>query len=131
MRMKLYHYLIKAVQEYVEDACPRKMSDEELFTTLLYVKKLQKYLTDSIDLHIADYLISVIEAEAENRGGLLFFNVSADGMANFSNQEVENHFRQISRKERKLFVTSALNAAEKRGIKFENGARGRVRRLLL
>jgi len=131
MRMKLYHYLIKAVQEYVEDACPRKMSDEELFTTLLYVKKLQKYLTDGIDLHVADYLISVIEAEAENRGGLLFFNVSADGMANFSNQEVENHFRQISRKERKLFVTSALNAAEKRGIKFENGARGRVRRLLL
>lgn len=131
MRMKLYHYLIKAAQEYVEDACPRKMSDENLFATLLYVKKLQKYLTDSIDLHVADYLISVIEAEGERRGGLLFFNVSADGVAIFPNRELENLFRQVGRKERKLAVTNALNAAEKRGLKFEKGARGLARRILL
>ncbi|MBQ8481981.1 MAG: hypothetical protein IJ532_05555 [Alphaproteobacteria bacterium] len=129
--MKLYHYLIKAVQEYVEDSCPEKMSDAELFETLLYVKSLCCCLTNNFDLHVADYLLSKVKTEGEKRGGLVFFDVTSAGQAEFKTKEMKKFFRQLSINERRKAITEALNAAEKRGIKFEKGARGRVRRFLL
>lgn len=55
--MRLYHYLIKAVQEYMEDACPEKMSANELSETRQCVEHIKRHLTDRTDLHVAEYLI--------------------------------------------------------------------------
>lgn len=61
--MRLYHYLIKAAQEYVEDTCPEKMSVEELNEARRCVEHIKKRLTDKNDLHVADYLISKLDKQ--------------------------------------------------------------------
>ena len=66
MLMRLYHYLIKAVQEYVEDTCPKKMSVEELSETRQCVEHIKKHLTDGIDQQVADYLISKLDKQLNN-----------------------------------------------------------------
>ena len=59
--MRLYHYLIKAVQEYMEDACPEKMSVEELSETRQCAEYIKKHLADKTDLHVAEYLITKLD----------------------------------------------------------------------
>ena len=61
--MKLYHYLIKAVQEYVEDTCPKKMSVEELTDVRTCVEHIKKKLTDKTDLHVAGYLLKKLDVQ--------------------------------------------------------------------
>ena len=129
--MKLYYYLIKAVQEYIENACPEKMGDEEVFETLYYVKKLRSCLTDEIGLHVADYIINRMLKEGSRRGGLVFFNLTTVGDVDFASSGTREMFEAIPRNARKKLITGALDTAEKRGVKFEKGARGKIRKYLL
>lgn len=129
--MKLYHYLIKAVKEYVEDTCPKKMSDEELFEALLYVDRLRSCLVNESDLHVADYLISLIKTEGEKRGGLVFCKITPEGHVSFNCEELRRLFNQLEIKAKRKAVTNVLDSIEKRENKLEKGARGRARLFLM
>ena len=129
--MRLYHYLIKAVQEYFEDACPKKMSDEEILETLYYVKNLRINLVDAIDLHVADYLISQLLQEGRSRGGLVFCNLTSSGDVNFASNGMRELFGTIPLKSREKLIMGALNTAEKRGTKLTKSARNKARRYLM
>ena len=114
--MRLYHYLIKAVQEYLDDACPKKMSDEEIMETLYYVKNLRNCMTDEIDLHVADYLMSSLLKEGRSRGGLVFCNFPPSGEVNFNSNSLLEIFEAIPRKGRMKLIEGAFKTAKKRGI---------------
>lgn len=129
--MRLYNYLIKAAQEYVEDACPKKMSDEEILETLYYVKNLRINLVEESDLHVADYLISLLLKEGSRRGGLVFCNLTSSGDVSFASNGMQELFGAIPLKGRARLVTGALNTAEKRGIKFKRGALNKARKYLM
>lgn len=129
--MRLYNYLIKAVQEYVEDACPKKMSDEEILETLYCVKNLHINLVEERDLHVADYLISLLLKEGKSRGGLVFCNLTSSGDVNFASSGMQEFFGAIPLKGRERLIAGALNTAEKRGVKFKRGARNKARKYLM
>lgn len=114
--MSLYHYLIKAVQEYVDDTCPKKMSDEEVMETLYYVKNLSSCLENEVDLHIANYLISMLLREGRSRGGLVFCNFTPSGEINFNSNSLLEIFEAIPRKSRMKIIEGAFKTAKKRGI---------------
>lgn len=129
--MRLYNYLIKAAQEYVEDACPKKMSDEEILETLYYVKNLRINLVEESDLHVADYLISLLLKEGKSRGGLVFCNLTSSGDVSFASSGMQEFFGAIPLKGRERLIAGALNTAEKRGVKFKRGSRNKARRYLM
>ena len=127
----LYHYLIKAVREYIEDACPKKMSDEKILEVVCYVKKLAVFLTDERDLHVADYIVSSLLKEGKARGGLVFFNLTSAGEADFASLGMQEMFAEIPREAKKKLITGALDTAEKRGVVFKKGASNKIRKYLL
>ena len=127
----LNHYLVKAVQEFVADTCPKKMSDEEILVTLYHVKNLRGNLVEESDLRIADYLISLLLKEGRSRGGLVFCNLTSSGDVNFASNGMMEFFGSIPPKGRKSLIVGALNTAERRGVKFKRGARNKARRYLM
>lgn len=129
--MRLYHYLLKAVQDYIEDANSEKMDDEEIFETILYISKLRVSLTDEKDQNLADFLLINLIREGQRRGGLIFCNMTSDGCVFFNGPIAGDFFENLPAKTRKKLIEGALTVAQNRGIQFQKGARSKIRNSLL
>lgn len=129
--MRLYHYLIKAVQEFVEDACPQKMSDAELMEALVCTGKLRKLLTDELDLNVAEYIISKLGAERKRRGAPDLCKMVADNPDGFVGGELREVLKHFDPDNKKKVLEALLSFSAHKGAKIGKNQQKMMRKNLL
>lgn len=129
--MRLYHYLIKAVQEYMEDACPEKMSDAELMEALVCAGRLRKLMTNQADLEVAEYIISKLGAERKRRGAPDLCKIATENPECFTSIEMRELFKRFSPDSREAIFDALLAFSTHKGAKIGKKQQGMIRKILL
>lgn len=127
----LYHYLIKAVQEFVEDTCPQKMSDAELMETLVCTAKLRKLLTAEPDLNVAEYIISKLGAERKKRGTPDLCKIISENSECFVGGELREVLKHFKPDNKEKVVDALIAFSEHSGAKIGKIQQSKIRKNLL
>lgn len=129
----VYSYIIKAVQEYVEDSCVEKMSIEQMLKVINVIKYARLSLNDEHSVRVADYVEKKVKDALAKRplsGEKGLFIFYANGCVEFTWPVAKTFFYSLPKKEQRVIVTAAMNEAEQKGIVFEKGARGKIRKAI-